>query len=223
MNPLFPSILSSNFFDLDERLRQYRTGGIEVIHLDIMDGHFVDAITFGPALARAIRARFPFAFDAHLMVTDPERIVPWFLDAGCGWVSFHVEAAPLAACRRLCAAIRARGGRAGLVLNPETPLAALEPLLDASDYVLLMSVAPGRGGQPFQPAVLEKARRLRTEIDRRGLSCLIQMDGGLGTDNLADVRAAGVELFVVGNFLYRAADVPATLQRIYEQIQWSPT
>lgn len=164
MNPVFPSILSSNFFNLEERLRRFQSGGIGCIHLDIMDGHFVESISFGPALLRAIKAQFPFEADCHLMVSNPEKMIPQFVAAGADWISFHLEAVPQAT--KLIRQIREQGRRAGLVLNPNTPLARVFPYLGELDYVMLMGVYPGRGGQTFIDATLERTRELKTEIQR---------------------------------------------------------
>ena len=145
MNPIFPSILSTDFFDLEAKLREFEACGIDFLHLDIMDGHFVDTISFGPSMARAIKAKFAFHLDAHLMVGNPEKMIPHFIQAGVDWLSFHAEAAGDAA--GLLRLVRESGCRAGLVLNPDTPLERLQPFLGAADYFLLMSVFPGRGGQ----------------------------------------------------------------------------
>jgi len=219
MNPIFPSILSTNFFDLETKLRRFEACGIETIHLDVMDGHFVDSISFGPSLARAIKERFPFRLDAHLMVSNPEKAIPRFLKAGVDWVSLHVEAAADAA--GLLRVIRESGRRAGLALNPDTPLEKLRPFLDAADYVLLMSVFPGYGGQAFIPATLERTAQLKKEITARGGSCLLQVDGGINPANAASLKQAGVDLFVVGTSLFNAEDIEDKVGQFLNQLQWS--
>lgn len=223
MNPIFPSVLASDFFNLAERLQEFRDGGVQVVHLDIMDGHFVNNISFGPNMARAIRARFPFQLDAHLMVDNPQKTIPWFLDAGCEWISFHFEAGDEIAVRQLLRFIRTHNRRAGLVLNPDTPPEHVFSLLADADYLLLMSVFPGLGGQTFIPATLPKLRSLRTEIDRQRVACLLQVDGGIRADNIAAIHKAGADLFVIGTSLFNAAAVPATLRHLYQLIPWSPT
>jgi len=221
MNPIFPSILSTNFFDLEAKLRAFADSGIDFIHLDVMDGHFVDPISFGPSLARAIRAKFPFRLDAHLMVSNPEKAVPQFIQAGVDWISFHAEAAGAEATAGLLGTIRASGRKAGLVLNPDTPLERLRPYLAAADYILLMSVFPGYGGQSFIPATLERAAQLKKEIAARNASCLLQVDGGIHPDNAALLQQAGADLFVVGTALFNAADIPAQIRQLTNHVHWS--
>jgi ribulose-phosphate 3-epimerase len=219
MNPVFPSILSTNFFDLEAKLRQFEKSGIEFIHLDVMDGHFVDQISFGPSLARAIKARFPFAIDAHLMVSNPEKAIPHFIAAGADWLSFHAEAAADTA--GLLGLIRASGRRAGLVLNPDTPLERVRPFLGAADYILLMSVFPGYGGQAFIPATLERAAQLKREMSGLKNPCLLQVDGGISSANAALLRAAGADLFVVGTSLFQAENIESTIEHFLNQLHWS--
>jgi len=219
MNPVFPSILSTDFFDLEAKLREFEACGIDHIHLDIMDGHFVDTISFGPSMARAIKGRFPFRLDAHLMVSNPEKMIPHFTQAGADWVSFHAEAAGDPA--GLLRLIRESGCRAGLVLNPDTPLERLQPFLGAADYILLMSVFPGRGGQSFIPGTLGRAAQLKKEIAARGGDCLLQVDGGITPANVARLKEAGADLFVVGTSLFNADDIREKLGQFATQLQWS--
>jgi ribulose-phosphate 3-epimerase len=219
MNPLFPSVLSTNFFNLEAKLSVFAANGIDVIHLDIMDGHFVDQISFGPSLARAIKEKFPFAIDAHLMVSNPEKAVPHFIKAGADWISFHVEAAADAA--GLLRQIRAAGRRAGLVLNPDTPLERLQPFLEATDYVLLMSVFPGYGGQEFIPATLGRVTQLKEWLRGRNEGCLLQVDGGINPANAALLKDAGADLFVVGMSLFNADDIKDKIDQFVNQLHWS--
>jgi ribulose-phosphate 3-epimerase len=216
MNPLFPS---TNFFNLEAKLGIFAANGIDVIHLDIMDGHFVDQISFGPSLARAIKEKFPFAIDAHLMVSNPEKAVPHFIKAGADWISFHVEAAADAA--GLLRQIRAAGRRAGLVLNPDTPLERLQPFLEATDYVLLMSVFPGYGGQEFIPATLGRVTQLKEWLRGRNEGCLLQVDGGINPANAALLKDAGADLFVVGMSLFNADDIKDKIGQFVNQLHWS--
>jgi ribulose-phosphate 3-epimerase len=219
MNPLFPSILSTDFFDLEAKLREFAACGVDFIHLDIMDGHFVDALSFGPSMARAIKKKFPFRLDAHLMVSNPERMIPQFIQAGADWLSFHAEAAGDTA--GLLRLIRASGRRAGLVLNPDTPLERLWPFLGAADYILLMSVFPGRGGQSFIPGTLDRVALLKKEVAARGDGCLLQVDGGINPANAARLKEAGADLFVVGTSLFNADDIREKIGQFAAQLQWS--
>lgn len=221
MNPIFPSILSTRFFDLEAKLAAFAAAGIEFIHLDVMDGHFVDQISFGPSLARAVKERFPFAIDAHLMVSNPDKAVPHFLRAGADWISFHAEAAAEPAA--LLRLIRQGGRRAGLVLNPDTPLERLRPFWPDLDYVLLMSVFPGYGGQSFIPATLERVAELRQEIDRRGAGCLLQVDGGINPVIAGRLRRAGADLLVVGTALYGAEDIAGRIREFANPPHGSPS
>ncbi len=223
MNPVFPSILSTSFFDLEARLEAFAANGIDFLHLDVMDGHFVDQISFGPSLARAIRSRFRFRLDAHLMVSNPGKAAPQFMAAGADWISFHAEAAGARETGPLLRRIRDHGVRAGLVLNPDTPLEAVRPFLTELDYVLLMSVFPGYGGQSFIPATLERAARLRQEIAVSGSRCLLQVDGGINPENAARLKEAGADLFVVGTALYHADDVAGKIRQFLDRLQWSRT
>ncbi|MDD8011959.1 MAG: ribulose-phosphate 3-epimerase [Acidobacteriota bacterium] len=219
MNPLFPSILSTNFFNLEAKLRSFSENGIDFLHLDVMDGHFVDQISFGPSLARAIREKFTFRLDAHLMVSNPEKAVPHFIKAGADWISFHIEAAGDAA--GLLRLIRDNGRSAGLVLNPDTPVDRIRPFLAEADYVLLMSVFPGYGGQSFIPATLERVAQLKKEIMDLGSRCRLQVDGGVTPDNAALLMEAGADLFVVGTSLFNADDIAVRIKQFSNQLQWS--
>jgi ribulose-phosphate 3-epimerase len=219
MNPLFPSILSTNFFNLETKLQAFAAHGIEFIHLDVMDGHFVEQISFGPSLARAIKERFPFQLDAHLMVSNPEKAIPHFIRAGADWISFHAEAAAEPA--GLLRLVRDAGRRAGLVLNPDTPLERVRPFLGALDYILLMSVFPGYGGQSFIPGTLERAAQLKKWIRSQDSGCLLQVDGGINPANAAQLLAAGADLFVVGTSLFNADDIAEKIDQFSNQLHWS--
>jgi ribulose-phosphate 3-epimerase len=205
MNPVFPSILSTNFFNLQAKLAAFEKSRIDFIHLDIMDGHFVDNISFGPALGKAIKGQFPFSIDAHLMVSNPARMIPHFIKAGADWLSFHVETD--ADCGDLITVIKDSGRRAGLALNPDTPLARVQPFLNRLDYILLMSVFPGFGGQKFIESSLERVRQLKQEILGRQSQCLLQVDGGITLENVSLLKGAGADLFVIGTHLFNADDI----------------
>lgn len=223
MNPLFPSILSTNFFDLESKLRAFAENGVDFLHLDVMDGHFVDQISFGPALARSVRARFPFRLDAHLMVSNPEKAVPHFIEAGVDWISFHAEAAGVEATTGLLRLIRENNRQAGLVLNPDTSLERVRPFLETVDYILLMSVFPGYGGQSFIHATLERVARLKQEIRERNSRCWIQVDGGIHPDNAVLLKEAGADLFVVGTSLFNADDIAAKIAQFANRLHWRRT
>ncbi|MBN1197397.1 MAG: ribulose-phosphate 3-epimerase [Candidatus Aminicenantes bacterium] len=212
MTPLFPSILSTRYFELAERLEAFKEAGIDWIHLDVMDGHFVNNISFGPAAIAAIRSRFDFRFDSHLMVSNPQRMVPLFLEAGSDWVSIHLEA--VSDPSGLLEIIRAGGAGPGLVINPDTPVEEVFPWLPLLDYVLIMSVFPGYGGQAFIPATIGRVAELKQEIRRQGLTCRIQVDGGINASMSARLRDAGADILVMGTALYNAGDIPAVVKQV---------
>lgn len=217
MNPVFPSILSTNYFDLESRLTEFLKVGIDHIHLDIMDGHFVDNMSFGPSAARALKSKFPFVIDAHLMVSNPEKMAPKFIEAGADWISIHIEThnSP----ENLIKMIRNEGCKAGIVLNPDTPVDMVLPIVNKIDYILLMSVFPGYGGQSFIEETVSRVSSLRQVIENTGAPCLIQVDGGLNTSNVKRLKEAGADIFVIGTFLYNSMDIQETLDQVYEQIK----
>ena len=179
-----------------------------------MDGHFVENISFGPAAVKAIKAKFKFKVDSHLMVSDPGRMIPWFAKAGSDWISIHIETGQT---KEHIAAIKKNGAKAGLVLNPDSDIESVFPYLKDIDYVLLMSVYPGFGGQEFIASTLEKVSRLKKEIQRVG-DCLIQVDGGVNLENAGALKAAGNDLFVIGTYLYGSGNIKQTLTEILNQI-----
>ena len=200
-----PSILAADLADLASAVQLCEDGGAQLIHVDVMDGHFVPNLTFGPPVIADLAGRTRIGFDVHLMVSNPETLLDRYLDSEPAWVSIHHEATP--APGRLAARIRERGAGAGVAINPATPLDELLPYLDELDFVVLMSVEPGFAGQAFHPDTLEKARRLRALVEERGLPVSIEMDGGIKPGNLDEVAAAGVDVAVVGSGVF-AADRP---------------
>ena len=195
-----PSILSADFTRLAEAIEAIREGGATVLHVDVMDGHFVPNITIGLPVVRSLRAATDMTIDTHLMISEPGRYAVEFVKAGADMVSVHVEAD--VHLQRTLVAIREAGAQAGIAINPATPLVSLEEALPYADFVLLMSVNPGFGGQNFVPTSLDKLRRLRQMIDERGLKTRIEIDGGIGADNIGEVCESGAEIIVAGSAVF---------------------
>jgi len=195
-----PSILSADFTRLAEAIEAIREGGATVLHVDVMDGHFVPNITIGLPVVKSLRAATDMTIDTHLMISEPGRYAVEFVNAGADMVSVHVEAD--VHLQRTLVAIREAGAQAGVAINPATPLVSLEEALPYADFVLLMSVNPGFGGQSFVPTSLDKLRRLRHMIDDRGLDTRIEIDGGIGAENIAEICEAGAEIIVAGSAVF---------------------
>ena len=210
-----PSILAADLSDLASAVRHCEDGGARLIHVDVMDGHFVPNLTFGPPVIADLAKRSRVGFDIHLMVSNPEALLDRYLDTEPLWVSFHHEATSAPA--RLAERIRGRGVGAGVAINPGTGLNELLPYLEHLDYVVLMSVQPGFAGQAFQPHVLDKARELRSAVEAHGLSTRIEMDGGIKPGNLEEVAAAGVDVAVVGSGVFAASDPVEALRALRAQ------
>ncbi|HKR14009.1 MAG TPA: ribulose-phosphate 3-epimerase [Pyrinomonadaceae bacterium] len=214
-----PSILSANFSCLGDEIRAVERGGAGVLHVDVMDGHFVPNITVGLPVVKSLAGFTRLPIDAHLMITDPGVYAPQFVDAGAQMVSVHVEADPNL--HRTLMAIKAGGAQAGVVLNPATPVSAIEEALQYVDYVLVMSVNPGFGGQKFISQSLDKVRRLRQLITERQLNVRIEIDGGVDRTNIESVVAAGAEIIVAGSAIFATPDAEAAVRELRNAtVQW---
>ncbi len=211
---VLPSMLLCDFGHLEREIRAVEAAGARVLHLDIMDGHFVPNITYGFTIVEACRKLTSLALDVHLMISNPERYAVQFVEAGATLVSIHAEATDNP--RPILEAIRAAGGAAGLAFNPPTPVSAVEPVLDACDYVLAMTVMPGYGGQEFTPSVMDKVRQLR-ELLHDG--AMIEVDGGINEDTIAMAAAAGAEMFVVGSGIFKTPDYAASMTTLRQLAQ----
>lgn len=205
-----PSILAADYARLADELDQVRTA--DLIHFDVMDGHFVPNISFGVDLLRAVKRETELPVDVHLMVSNPDQQVEQYLDAGADVVAFHYEAATHA--NRLVSTIRERGAKAAIALNPATPVCLLEPILDDLDMVLVMTVNPGFGGQRLIESSLKKLRRLRRLCDEHGVNPRIEVDGGIHAGNVAEVVSSGANVVVVGSSVFGAADRALAIEEL---------
>lgn len=212
MKKIAASILSADFSRLGDEVRAAADAGADWIHIDVMDGHFVPNITVGPLVADAVRKVTDLPLDVHLMIENPDAYIADFANAGADWISVHVEVLPHL--HRSLQIIKENKVKAGAVLNPSTPLSALEHVMDDLDYALLMSVNPGFGNQSFIPDSLNKIRKLRKMVDDRGGKMLIEVDGGIKTGNIAEVSDAGIDVFVVGSGIFNTTDYKATIAEL---------
>ncbi len=206
---LAPSILAADLADLETAVAICERGRADFLHVDVMDGHFVPNLTIGIPVVEALAKRTEIPLDVHLMVSNPERLLDQYLDAGASWLSVHWEAATHL--DRLLTRIHEKGARAGVALNPATPVEVLDDVLPALDFVLIMSVNPGSAGQKFLSYTLDKARRLQAKARERNLEVTIAMDGGVGLDNISRVAAAGVDFCVAGSAVFGSEDPAATI------------
>ncbi len=215
MTEIAPSILSADFTRLAEEIKAVEEGGARVLHVDVMDGHFVPNITIGLPVVRSIRKVTDLIIDTHLMITEPGRYAAAFVEAGANMVSVHVEAD--AHLHRTLESIRSAGGKAGIAINPATPLGMLDEALAFADFILLMSVNPGFGGQSFIPASLNKLRRLREMIDVRGLDVQIEIDGGIDETNIGEITAAGANIIVAGSAVFGGGEPRVAVRNLIEK------
>lgn len=216
MVKIAPSILSADFLRLREEIKAAGAAGADMLHLDIMDGHFVPNITIGPAVVEAIRSITDLPLDVHLMIESPEKFIDEFIKAGADYITVHVEA-----CRhlhRMVQQIKNRGIKAGVSLNPATPVWSLEHILQDIDMVLLMSVNPGFGGQEFIPAVIDKIKALRNIISKGRLDVIIEVDGGVKPDNAKLIADAGADILVMGSAFFNSGDYRGLMQSLREML-----
>ncbi len=215
MKLIAPSILSADFTRLGEQIRAIETAGADWVHVDVMDGHFVPNITMGPLIVEAVRRTTRLPIDVHLMIENPDHYIADFINAGADLVSVHLETGYHL--NRTLELIRSAGARPGVVLNPATPLSGMEWVLEYADFVLLMSVNPGFGGQSFIPNTLEKIRQLKQMIVEKNPSVLIQVDGGVNLSTISEISHAGADVFVAGSAVFGSSDYAATITEMKQK------
>lgn len=215
-----PSLLSADFSRIAEDIAMLERAGADYMHLDIMDGRFVPNITWGPKIIADIRKCTKLTFDAHLMIVEPEKYVDDFAKAGCDIITFHYEATTHV--QRLLTYVRSLGVKAGITINPATPVAMLEDVIEDCDLILIMSVNPGFGGQAYIPNARKKVREARALIDARNPACELEIDGGIGRKNIADVCAAGADVVVMGSAIFSAPDPTAEIRALRALVEPAP-
>jgi ribulose-phosphate 3-epimerase len=216
LKKIAPSILSADFSRLGEEVRAVEKAGADVIHVDVMDGHFVPNITIGPLVVQGLKKLTSLPLDVHLMIEKPERYVEAFAQAGSNWITIHAEVC--SNLKRMIKKIRRLNVRPGIVLKPATSLKTLYPVLDALDLVLIMSVNPGFGGQSFIPSALKKIERLRRIIDQNQYPLEIEVDGGVKAENIKEVSKAGGDIFVVGTGIFKTNNYEETIRKLRQEI-----
>ncbi len=212
MKLIAPSILSANFARLGEEIELVEKAGADWIHVDVMDGHYVPNITIGPLVTAATRSVTKLPIDVHLMIEHPDKYIPAFAEAGANYISVHVETCPHL--NRTIQFIKSCGAIPGIVLNPSTPLSSIEWVLDDVEFVLIMSVNPGFGGQAFIKNSIEKIRQLRKMIEKNGRNTLIQVDGGINEKTIRDVSHAGADVFVAGSAIFGSKNYKETIHTL---------
>ena len=216
MKKIAPSILSADFSRLADEVRAVEKAGADVIHVDVMDGHFVPNITIGPLVVQGLKKLTSLPLDVHLMIENPERYIEDFVQAGGDWITIHAEVCPHL--KRVIKKVRQLNVRPGIVLKPATPLKTLFPVLDDIDLVLIMSVNPGFGGQSFIPATLKKIERLRKIVDQNRYPLEIEVDGGVKVENIREVSMAGADIFVVGTGIFKTESYEETIKKLRHEI-----
>ncbi len=216
MKKIAPSILSADFSRLADEVRAVEKAGADVIHVDVMDGHFVPNITIGPLVVKGLKKLTSLPLDIHLMIESPDRYVEAFAQAGGNWITVHAETCPRL--KRIIKKIRQLNVRPGIVLKPATPLKTLFPVLDEIDLALIMSVNPGFGGQSFIPSTLKKVERLKKIVDQNRFPLEIEIDGGVKVENAREVSMAGADIFVLGTGIFKTENYEETIRKLKEEI-----
>ena len=216
MVKIAPSILSADFSRLLEHVKEVESAGVDYLHVDVMDGHFVPNISFGAPILKSLKGKTNLFMDVHLMIENPDLYIGDFVDAGADLINVHVEASTHI--HRTIQLIKSYGVKAAVTLNPGTPLNALEEILPELDMVLLMSVNPGFGGQSYIKATTDKIRRLKAMIDEKGLNCDIQVDGGINLNNVKEVIEAGANIFVAGSAIFNTENIAETVKAFRNKI-----